>query len=97
MMLYPQLTNETLSVRNDDVLSRDSVEGMVAHDSESYRAVLAWLNILAANNKESSKPRVTVDDIITKHCYPCMPKTVNPNSVQHTTTVLKLSKFLTTI
>ena len=97
MMLYPQLTNETLSVRNDDVLSRDSVEGMVAHDSESYRAVLAWLNILATNNKESSKPRMTVDDIITKHCYPCMPKTVNPNSVQHPTTVLKLSNFLTTI
>ena len=93
-MLYPQLTNETLSVRNDDVLSRDSVEVMVAHDSESYRAVLAWLNILAANNKESSKPRATVD---TKHCYPCIPKTLYPNSVQHTTTVLKLSKFLTTL
>ena len=97
MILYPQLTNETSNIRNDDVLSRDSVEVMVAHDSESYRAVLAWLNILVANNKESSKPRVIVDDIITKHCYPCMPKTVNPNSVQHTTTVLKLSKFLTTL
>ena len=71
MMLYPQLANERLSVSNDDVLSRDSVEGMVAQDSESYRAVLAWLNILAAQTKESSnQPSVTVDDIITEHCYP---------------------------
>ena len=70
-MLYPTFTNATSNVRNDDVLSRDSVEGLVAHDSESYRAVLAWLHILAAQNKESSnQPSVTVDDIITEHCYP---------------------------
>ena len=71
-MLYPTFTNETSNdVRNDDVLSRDSVEGLVAQDSESYRAVLAWLHILAAQNKESSnQPRATVDDIIKEHGYP---------------------------
>ena len=73
MMLYPTFTkNATSNVRNDDeVLSRDSVEGLVAQDSESYRAVLAWMHILAAQSKESSnQPRATVDDIITEHGYP---------------------------
>ena len=71
-MLYPTFTNATSNdVRNDDVLSRDSVEGLVAQDSESYRAVLAWLHILAAQNKESSnQPCATVDEIITEHGYP---------------------------
>lgn len=36
-------------------------------EKDGIWAVLAWLNILAANNKDSSKPLVTVEDIVTAH------------------------------
>jgi len=36
-------------------------------EKDGIWAVLAWLNILAANNPDSSKPLVTVEDIVKKH------------------------------
>mmetsp|Transcript_238 Transcript_238/g.512 ORF Transcript_238/g.512 Transcript_238/m.512 type:complete len:1057 (+) Transcript_238:128-3298(+) len=36
-------------------------------EKDGIWAVLAWLNILAANNPDPSKPLVTVEDIVKKH------------------------------
>lgn len=36
-------------------------------EKDGIWAVLAWLNILAANNADASKPLVTVEDIVRKH------------------------------
>ena len=36
-------------------------------EKDGIWAVLAWLNVLAANNPDASKPLVTVEDIVKKH------------------------------
>merc|ERR1712099_149441 len=36
-------------------------------EKDGIWAVLAWLSILASENKDASKPLVTVEDIVTKH------------------------------
>merc|ERR1712051_775214 len=36
-------------------------------EKDGIWAVMAWLNILAANNPDVSKPLVTVEDIVTRH------------------------------